>query len=83
MAADHITTVTVVLDAAGDHGITVSTDLRIDLADPEWPQALVEAVSAQATAGARRLRDELLAQAPPGRRGFVPLAALVPEAPPA
>jgi len=78
---DRTTTVSVVLDAAGagEHGITVSTEVRIDLADPAWQHELIEAVSAQATAGARRLRDQLLAQAPCARLGFVPLAALLPD----
>jgi hypothetical protein len=76
------TTVSIVLDAAGvgEHAITVSTTLEVDLRDPRWQRSLVEGVSAQAFEGALRLRDELLAEVPPARHGFIPLAALLPDA---
>lgn len=76
------TRVSLLLEADGDHGVAVSTELRLDLGDPAWPERLVATVCAQATAGARRLRDELLAQTPGPTTGFVPLAALLPEASP-
>ena len=67
---------------AGDpeHQITVSTTLEIHpvLGDSRWQSCLVDSITGQAQEGARRLRDQLIAQRalPPG--GFVPLAAVVP-----
>lgn len=73
-------TVSIILQARSDREIAVSTALRLDLGDPAWPERLVAAVSAQATAGARRLCDELLTATPHAAYGFVPLAALLPDA---
>lgn len=74
------TTVTIELRAADADGdvVTVSTALDVDQGDPRWQAWLVDAVAGQAKEGARRLRDEMLAQ--PGRlvEGFVPLAAVTP-----
>lgn len=73
-------TVTIELRAADADGevVTVSTALDVDQGDPRWQAWLVDAVAGQAKEGARRLRDEMLAQ--PGRLvdGFVPLAAVTP-----
>jgi hypothetical protein len=71
---------------ADDHDTTtVATTVRVDTADPRWTARLVEAITAQAGEGARRLRDQLVSQrAIPwdGDAGpaFVPLAAVVPTA---
>jgi hypothetical protein len=64
---------------------TVSTTIEVNTTDPRWPAWLVEAITFQAQEGARRLRDQLLAQqAIEGHGlaedGFVPLAAVVPAA---
>ncbi|MCW5892797.1 MAG: hypothetical protein KIT14_19970 [bacterium] len=73
-------TVTIELRAADADGdvATVSTALDVDQGDPRWQTWLVDAIAGQAKEGARRLRDEMLAQ--PGRAvgGFVPLAAVTP-----
>ncbi len=72
-------------DVASEH-ITVSTALRIDTGDPRWPTWLVEYVTIQAEEGARRLREQLIAQQATGIEApatrFIPLAAVVPAAQP-
>jgi hypothetical protein len=58
----------------------VSSSIVVNTTDPRWPAWLVDAITYQAEEGARRLRDQLIAeQAIPGD-GFVPLAAVVPAA---
>ena len=59
---------------------TVSTTIEVGTADPRWPAWLVDAVTFQAQEGARRLRDQLVAQRAITGDGFVPLAAVVPTA---
>ena len=69
---------------------TVSTSIEVNTADPRWPAWFVEAVTFQAQASARRLRDDLIARqaiqrdASPGDDGVddhvAPLAAIVPAA---
>ena len=64
---------------------TVSTTLDVNTADPRWPTWLVDGITFQAQEGARRLRDQLMAQpaiqaSTAAGDGFVPLAALVPAA---
>jgi hypothetical protein len=76
-------------DPAG-HEMTVSTRVEVNTADPRWPAWLVEAVTFQAQASARRLRDDLIAQQAirsDGAAGddgvdahVVPLTAVVPAA---
>ena len=64
---------------------TVSTTLDVNTADPRWPTWLVDGVTFQAQEGARRLREQLMAQpaiqaSSAAGGGFVPLAAVVPAA---
>jgi hypothetical protein len=67
---------------AGDpeRQITVSTTLEINPTpgDSRWQALLVDSVTSQAHEGARRLRDQLIAQRALPAGGFVPLAPLVP-----
>lgn len=61
----------------------ISSTIEVSMADPRWPAWLVDTVAFQAEEGARRLRDELVSQQAlvgdrAARRGFVPLAAVVP-----
>ncbi|HLK12452.1 MAG TPA: hypothetical protein VKW76_13830 [Candidatus Binatia bacterium] len=65
--------------AAGDD-ITVSTTIEVNPADTRWQSWFVDAVTARAQEGARRLRDQLAAQHALPAGGFVPLAAVVPVA---
>jgi hypothetical protein len=65
--------------AAGDD-ITVSTTIEVNPADARWQSWLVDAVTARAQEGARRLRDQLAAQHALPAGGFVPLAAVLPAA---
>lgn len=60
--------------------ITVSTTVEINPTpgDSRWQGLLVDAVTGQAHEGARRLRDQLIAQRALPSGGFVPLAAVVP-----
>ena len=71
-----------VLAAGDDAGaeLTVSTTVEVDTADPRWPAWLVDGITFQAKEGARRLRDQLLAQQAITGDGCVPLAAAVPAA---
>ncbi len=64
---------------------TVSTTLDVNVGDPRWPAWLVDGVTFQAQEGARRLREQLMAQPAIEARGlggdgFIPLAAVVPAA---
>jgi hypothetical protein len=65
-----------------DRQITVSTTIEINPTpgDSRWQALLVDAVTGQAHEGARRLRDQLIAQRALPSGGFVPLAAVVPAA---
>lgn len=73
-------TVSIVISADHPDGedVTVSTTLAVDPGDPRWQTWLVDAVAGQAKEGARRLRDQLIAQAGLPVREFVPLAAILP-----
>ena len=69
--------------AAGDaerDAISVSTALNIDTQDSRWQAWLVNSITTQAEEGARRLRDQLVARQALPETGFVPLAAVVPDA---
>jgi hypothetical protein len=61
---------------------TVATTFDVDTADPRWPTWLVDAVTFQAQEGARRLRNQLIAQHAIAAGSFVPLAAVVPAVEP-
>jgi hypothetical protein len=60
--------------------ITVSTTVEVNptLGDSRWQALLVDSITGQAHEGARRLRDEIIAQRALPSGGFVPLAAVVP-----
>ena len=75
-------TIRVLLAADDDAGaeFTVSTTVEVNTANPRWPAWLVDSITFQAKEGARRLRDQLLAQQAITGDGFVPLAAVVPAA---
>ena len=63
---------------------SVSTTVEVNMADPRWPTWLVDGVTFQAQEGARRLREQLMAQpaiqGSGAGDGFTPLAAVVPAA---
>lgn len=64
---------------SADASVEVSTTIEVSPRDSRWHAWLVDAVTAQAHEGARRLCDQLVAQhALPGD-GFLPLAAVVPD----
>jgi len=63
-----------------DQQISVSTTIQIPTGDAHWQTWLVDCVTTQAQEGARRLRDQLVAQQALPGIGFVPLAAVVPSA---
>ena len=58
--------------------IAVSTTVQVNPGDPRWQAWLVDVITAQAQEGARRLRDQLMAQRAIPADEFVPLAGLVP-----
>ena len=62
-----------------DRQITVSTTVEINPTpgDSRWQGLLVDSITGQANEGARRLRDQLIAQRALPSSGFVPLAAVV------
>jgi hypothetical protein len=74
--------VVLVADDPQGGSTSVSTTVEVNTADPRWPTWLLDGITFQAQEGARRLRDQLMAQPAimeNGRGdGFVPLAAVVP-----
>jgi hypothetical protein len=68
------------VEDSGGKATTVSTSIEVNTGDPRWPAWLVDAITSQATEGARRLRDQLIEQRAIPGDGFVPLEAVVPAA---
>jgi len=75
-----VVSVVVTTRRPGRDGVTVASTIEFDLDDPRWTTWLVDAVTSQAREGAWQLCDQLRAQQGASVPGFVPLAAVLPEA---
>jgi hypothetical protein len=63
--------------------VAVSSSVEVDTGDPHWNTRLVEAITQQASQGARWLGEHVrgaFLEPPPAAPEFVPLAAVLPRA---